>query len=102
MFIDRRPSIHGQRYYIVGIILVWAIVMTITGRKLKEERFINGHLISAAVLFPAIYWWKETADGFEKLGWFIFLICFLLTSLIMGIAGEFNKIADDTKEHTDR
>jgi hypothetical protein len=74
-------------YILISVIVFWLIVMSITASKLKEDRFINGHLISAAILFPAIFFWTKSVSGFEKMGWFILSICFLFTSLIFRVIG---------------
>jgi hypothetical protein len=67
----------------LAVMILWFITMILVGRKLKDDRFINGYLISGGILFPAIYLWKEYASGFNKLGWFAFLLCFLFTGLIL-------------------
>jgi hypothetical protein len=66
--------------------------LSIVSHKLKEDRVINGYLISGGILFPAIYLWQKYAYGFEKLGWFAYLVCFLCTGLILSITdGKLNK-----------
>jgi hypothetical protein len=67
----------------ISVMFLWLIVMILVGRKLKEDRVINGYLTSAGILFPAIYLWQKYANGFEKMGWFAYLLCFLCTELIL-------------------
>ncbi|RZT23622.1 hypothetical protein [Fictibacillus sp. BK138] len=67
------------------IMVFWLIIMSFIGKKLKNDRVMNGYLISAGILFPAIYFWQKFANGFEKMGWFAFVICFLCTGIILRI-----------------
>jgi hypothetical protein len=67
----------------ISVMFLWLIVMILVGSKLKENRLINSYLTSAGILFPAIYLLQKYDNGFEKIGWFAYLLCFLCTGLIL-------------------
>jgi hypothetical protein len=83
VILTRRNSMDGVIWS--SIMIFWLIVMSVVGHKLKEDRVINGYLISGGILFPAIYLWQKYAYGFEKMGWFAYLVCFLCTGFILRI-----------------
>jgi hypothetical protein len=58
-FLTRRESMSGIIW--ISVMFLWLIVMMLVGLKLKDDRVINGYLISAGILFPAIYLWQKYA-----------------------------------------